>query len=64
MTIVVDAVREVKEDRRKVKITRLAKQGAHTRWEIPEKKLSHREILSKSETSIKFLVKSIYDLNL
>ena len=61
-TMVVESVREAEEDRRKVKITGLAKQGAQTRWEVPEKKLSHREILSKSETSFKFLVKSVYDL--
>ena len=40
----------------------MAKSGAQTRWEVPEKKLSHREILRKSETSLKFLVKSVYDL--
>ena len=40
----------------------LGNQGAHTRWEVPVKKLSHREMLSTSETSLKFLVKSVYDL--
>ena len=61
-TMVVDTVREAEEDRRKVKMTSLAKQGAHTRWEVPEKKLSHREIINTAETSLKFLVKSVYDL--
>ena len=60
--MIVDTVREVEEDRRRVKMVSLAKQGAHTRWEVPEKKLSHREIISRSETSLKFLVKSVYDL--
>ena len=41
-TMVVDAVREVEEDRRKVKITTWAKQGAQTRWEVPEKKVIER----------------------
>ena len=43
-------------------MTSLAKQGAHTRWEVPEKKLSHREIINTAETSLKFQVKSVYDL--
>ena len=61
-TMIVDMVREAEEDKRRVKMASLAKQGAHTRWEVPEKKLSHREIISTSETSLKFLVKSVYDL--
>ena len=60
--MVIDTVREAEEDRRRVKMASLAKQGAHTRWEVPEKKFSHREIISTSETSLKFLVKSVYDL--
>ena len=61
-TMVVDTVREAEEDRRRVKMASLGKQGAHTRWEVPEKKLSHREIINTSETSLKFLVKAVYDL--
>ena len=61
-TMVVDTIREAEEDRRRVKMASLAKQGAHTRWEVPEKKLSHRDIISTSETSLKFLVKAVYDL--
>ena len=61
-TMIVDSVREAEEDKRRVKMVSLAKQGARTRWEVPEKKLSHREIISRSETSIKFLVKAVYDL--
>ena len=29
---------------------------------MPEKRLSHREIIGRSETSLKFLVKAVYDL--
>jgi len=61
-TMVVDTIREAEEDRRRVKMASLAKQGAHTRWEVPEKKLSHRDIITTSETSLKFLVKAVYDL--
>ena len=61
-TMVVETVREAEEDRRRVKMTNLSKQGAQTRWEVPAKKLSHREIINRSETSFKFLVKAVYDL--
>merc|ERR1712055_43545 len=61
-TMVVDTVREAEEDRRRVKMASLGKQGAHTKWEVPEKKLSLKEIISTSETSLKFLVKPVYDL--
>merc|ERR1712002_870484 len=60
--MVVDMVREAEEDKRRVKMASLAKQGAHTRWEVPERKLSHKELISTSETSLKFLIKSVYDL--
>ena len=43
-------------------MVQLAKQGACTRWEVPAKQLSHRDILETSITSLKFLVKSVYDL--
>ena len=33
-TMIVDTVREAEEDMRRVKMTSLGKQGAHTRWEI------------------------------
>ena len=61
-TMVIEKVREAEEDRRQVKMTNLAKQGAQTRWEVPAKKMSHREIINRSETSFKFLVKAVYDL--
>ena len=61
-TMIVDTIMEAEEDKRRVKMVSLAKQGAHIRWEVPEKKLSHREIISRSESSLKFLVKSVHDL--
>ena len=60
--MIVNTVRESEEDRRRVKMASLAKQGAHTKWEVPERKLSHRDIINMPETRIKFLVKSVYDL--
>ena len=60
--MIVKAVRETEEDRRFVKMTSLAKQGVHTKWEVPERKLTHQDLISMSETRIKFLIKSVYDL--
>ena len=39
--MIVKEVREKEEDRRRIHIASLAKQGASTRWEVPEKRLSH-----------------------
>ena len=60
--MVVSTIREIEEEKRRIRMAGLAKQGASTRWEVPERKLSHREVISTSETSLKFLIKSVYDL--
>ena len=43
-------------------MVQLTKQGACTRSEVPAKQLSHKDILENSTTSLKFLVKAVYDL--
>ena len=40
----------------------LAKQGASTRWEVPERSISQWDLMKTSDASFKFLVKSVYDL--
>ena len=55
-------VREKEEETRRFKVALLSKQGASSKWEVPERKLSHREILCTSEVSLQFLIKSVYDL--
>ena len=60
--MVTGTVREMEEEKRKHKMVQLAKQGACTRWEVPAKQLSHKDILETSTTSLKFLVKAVYDL--
>ena len=57
-----EKVREAEEDRRRVKMTGLARQGGHMRWEVPERKMNSREIVNMPEDRFKFLVKSVYDL--
>ena len=61
-TMIVDTVRKAEEDRREVKMTGLAKQGAHMRWEVPERKLGDRELINMSDSRFSFLVKAVYDL--
>ena len=60
--LVVKEVRAKEEDRRRVHIASLSKQGASTRWEVPEKRLTQEEIVRMTETRLKFLTKSVYDL--
>ena len=60
--MIVDTVREAEEDKRVVKMTSLAKQGAHMRWEVPERKIGDRELVTMSDSSFSFLVKAVYDL--
>ena len=60
--MIVKEIRKKEEDRRRIKIVSQGKQGAMTRWEVPEHRLSHKEILGTTETRIKFLTKAVYDL--
>ena len=61
-SMVVEKVREAEEERRQVKMTGLAKQGGHLRWEVPERKITPRDLVLMPEERFKFLVKSVYDL--
>ncbi len=60
--MIVKHVRGQEEEKRRVRITNLGKQGAPTRWQVPERKVTHRDVIRSSEASLKFLVKSVYDL--
>ena len=60
--LIVKTVREKEEETRRFKIAGLRKQGACNKWEVPGRKISHKDIITSSETSLKFLIKSVYDL--
>ena len=60
--LIVEAVREQEEDGRRFKIAGLSKQGACTRWEVQGRKISHSEMITSSEITMKFLIKAVYDL--
>ena len=40
----------------------MSKQGGQTRWEVPERKLSSKDVVNMPEDRFKFLVKAVYDL--
>ena len=61
-TAIVEKVRETEEDRRRVKMTGLARQGGHLKWEVPEKRITSSDLISMPEDRLKFLVKDMYDL--
>ena len=61
-TMIVEKVKEAEEERRRVKMTGLSKQGAQTRWEVPERKITQRELITTPENQFRFLVKAVYDL--
>ena len=60
--MVVEKVREAEEDRRRVRMAGLSKQGGQTRWEVPERKLSSKDVVNMPEDRFKFLMKAVYDL--
>ena len=43
-------------------MVQLGKQGNSVRWEVPEKKLSHIDILTTSAAALKFRIKAVHDL--
>ena len=48
--------------RRYLKVASLQKQGVSTKWQVPEKKLTHREVILSTESKLQFMVKAVYDL--
>ena len=60
--MIVQKTREAEEERRLVKATGLSKQGRNLQWNVPQKILKDRDIITLPEARLKFLVKSVYDL--
>ena len=44
--MIIKEIRNKEEERRNVKIVGQGKQGAMTRWQVPEYRLSHRDIIN------------------
>ena len=60
--MVTEEIRKIEEEKRQVRMVGLGKQGASTRWEVPERNLSQGDLLKTSDAAFRFLVKSVYDL--
>ena len=60
--LIVQQVRVKEEERRRCRIAGLSQQAASTRWQVPGRSLSHKDITNTSETSLSFLIKAVYDL--
>ena len=61
-TMIVEKVREREEERRNVRMTGLAQQGAHLRWEVPARRISPSDLVTMPEDRFRFMVKAVYDL--
>ena len=61
-SLIVGMVKQEEEERRYLRIASLRKQGVSTKWEVPDRRLTHPEILATSESKLQFLIKSVYDL--
>ena len=55
--MIVDAIREKEEEQRTVNMTMLSKQGAHMKWEVPQRKMKQADLIGMSEEKIKFLTR-------
>ena len=60
--MIVNSVREKEEEQRVVNMTMLSKQGAQTKWEVPQRRIKQSDLTGMSEDRLKFLIKSVYDL--
>ena len=58
----VQKARQAEEERRLVNVAGLSTQGASFSWEVPQKILRDRDILTLPESRLTFLMKSVYDL--
>ena len=60
--LIVAKVREKEEEVRVARIAGLSKQSASLSWRVLERKITHKDILNSSDLSLRFLIKSVYDL--
>ena len=60
--LITQKVRENEEEQRRVKVVGMWKQGSWMKWPVEVRKISSQDLWRMNEASIKFLVKSVYDL--
>ena len=52
--MIVNAVREKEEEKRVVNMTMLSKQGAHLKWEVPQRRLKQADLTGMCEDKLNF----------
>ena len=57
--LIIKTIRDKEEERKVVHITALSKQGAHLKWEVPQKRISKEDLTSIAEEKMRFLMKSV-----
>ena len=60
--LITEKIRTKDEEVRRIRMGELGSQGRSNAWEVPERKLSSRDIINTSEAALKFLVRSVYEL--
>jgi hypothetical protein len=61
-TLIQKEVRDVEEETRQAKAVQLGPQGAWTRWTVPERKLTWKNMWNYEPLRLSFLLRSVYDL--
>ena len=60
--MIVQSIREKEEEKRVVTMAGFSKQGAHLKWDVPQRRLKHNNIINTSDVQLSFLIKAVYDL--
>lgn len=60
--MIIQTIEEKEEEKRVVNMTGYSSQGAHLRWEVPQRRLKNEDIINNSDAQISFLIKAVHDL--
>ena len=60
--MIVKSVREKEEEGRVADMASLPKQGAHLKWEVPQRRLTQNDLINMPEERMRFLIRSVCDL--
>ena len=60
--LVVEKLREKEEEKRVVAMAGFSNQGAQLRWEVPQRRVRHNDLIKTSDAQLSFLIKAVYDL--
>ena len=62
LSIIVEKLREKEEEKRVVAMAGFSNQGAQLRWEVPQRRVRHNDLIKTSDAQLSFLIKAVYDL--